>query len=342
MLYASELTRTNGLLNSLVDDDLNDVANLVARLLATAVTDRLRKNLTRGYRRNEKSMSRVRGRIDMLRTESGRLLDRGEVYCRFDDHTANTPRNRLARTALERLARLVSHHDVAASCRALAGSLGQAGVSAVRPSRAELAAEQFGRNDASDRTMVSLAQLAFDMGLPTEEAGGHALLAPEREETWVRRLFEKAVLGFARVSLEPAGYTVRGGHHLRWQAAELSSGMQDILPAMITDIVLDGPGGRLVVDTKFTAILTERQRGGLSLKSGYIYQMYAYLRSQEGRESAWDDAGGMLLHPAVGEQVDEEMALQGHRMRFATVDLSRPPRDIGERLKLLLTDGRDL
>jgi hypothetical protein len=40
--------------------------------------------------------------------------------------------------------------------------------------------------------------------LPTEESGPTALVAPDREETWVRRLFEKAVLGFAQVELEPA------------------------------------------------------------------------------------------------------------------------------------------
>jgi len=45
--------------------------------------------------------------------------------------------------------------------------------------------------------MVALAQLAFELALPTEESGPTALVTPEREETWVRRLFEKAVVGFA-------------------------------------------------------------------------------------------------------------------------------------------------
>ena len=41
----------------------------------------------------------------------------------------------------------------------------------------------------------------------------------------------------------------------------------------------------MIVDTKFSSILGSRRFGGASLKSGYLYQMYAYVRSQEGSVS---------------------------------------------------------
>ena len=54
---------------------------------------------------------------------------------------------------------------------------------------------------------------------------------------------------------------------------------------MQTDIVLERTGShdnyRIVIDTKFTSILKSGQYGNPTLDSGYIYQMYAYLRSQE-------------------------------------------------------------
>lgn len=68
-----------------------------------------------------------------------------------------------------------------------------------------------------------------------------------------------------------------------------------------TRIILDPPndGRRLVIDTKFASIFT-LHHGHERFKSGYLYQIYAYLRS---RESTHPNADGMLLHPAIDQTV---------------------------------------
>jgi 5-methylcytosine-specific restriction enzyme subunit McrC len=112
-------------------------------------------------------------------------------------------------------------------------------------------------------------------------------------------------------------------------------GIDAILPAMKTDIILEhtDTSRRIVIDTKFTSMLAQGQfRDGI-LKSGYLYQLYAYLRSQEGRgDSLADHATGLLLHPAVGEMMDETAVIQGHAIRFATVDLAASSQDIRAQL----------
>src|ERR1017187_7478778 len=315
MLYASDLTRVGDAFNALVDDDLGDLPYLIARLLAHSVERRLHRTLTRGYRRREKVLTRVRGRIDILTTEARLLLSRGEIFCRFEDLTLDTPRNRLLRAALALMARLVRNAEVVHRCRSLASTLAQAGVGGMRPSRADLASDQIGRNDSADRFMVALARLAFDLALPTEDSGSTALVAPDREEVWVRRLFEKAVLGFARVELEPLGWSMRGGIPLAWQVSSASEGLAAILPRMETDIVLDPPnaGRRLVIDTKFAAILASGRFRDAGLKSGYLYQMYAYLRSQEGLDPRYNKAEGLFLHPAIDGVLYEHAEIEGRR-----------------------------
>ena len=76
-----------------------------------------------------------------------------------------------------------------------------------------------------------------------------------------------------------------------------------------------------------------------SLKSGYLYQMYAYLRSQESRAPYWDDAAGLFLHPAINERVRENVLTQGHRIIFATLDLTGTPTAIRKELRNLLLEG---
>ena len=112
---------------------------------------------------------------------------------------------------------------------------------------------------------------------------------------------------------------------------------------MQTDIVLESPvladepaRSRLVIDTKFTSIVGTGQYGNPTLRSGYIYQIYAYLRSQERQADPPSlTASGLLLHPSVGEEVDESATIQGHRIRFATVDLAADSQSIRSRLLVL-------
>ena len=343
MLYASELTRAREVCNVLTDDAIDDLPDLIAHLLANSVERRFRRNLTRGYCRRQTVTKRVRGRIDILTTEAQLLLSKGEVFCRFEELTIDTPRNRLVRAALERIARIIRSIEVAHQCRSLAAALARAGVNGAKPSRADLAQDQIGRNEAADRNMMALAELAFDLALPTEDPGLTALAAPNREEVWVRHLFEKAILGFAQVELEPLGWSVRGSVPLNWQASSSSEALSVILPRMVTDIVLDEPnhGKRIVIDTKFTSILATGRFGEDTLKSGYLYQMYAYMRSQEGLDPRWDKASGLFLHPAIDRAVYEHAVIQNHLVTFVTVDLSLSPSVIRRQLrKILLGDLR--
>ena len=334
MLYASELSRFGGIRNVTLEPDREDLPDLVARLLVRAVELRVKRNLTRGYRHRESTLKRVRGRIDVLRTEAQCLLDKGEIFCRFDELTIDTPRNRLIRAALELMTGLVRNRDLVQQCRFLSANLARAGVGGCRPSHADLARETIGRNDSSDRLVVALANLAFELSLPSEEAGPVPLPEPDREERWVRKLFEKAILGFARAELEPLGWRVRGAVRLNWHCSAFSEGIPALLPGMELDIVLDSPFCHcpLIIDTKFTSILGVDRFGTARFKSGYLYQMYAYLRSQP----AWKDASGLFIHPALDAKIEEHVVVQGHRVTFATVDLSSSPEAIRGELRDIL------
>lgn len=335
MLYASDLFRTRGTGNIGLEDSSDDLPDLVAEILAHAVEQRRRRHLSQGYRAREAVLNRVRGRIDVLKTERHQLLARGLVACHFDELTIDTPRNRFVRGALESICRVVSRQDVAHRCRSLAAGMKAQGVSGNAPSRAEMSVDHFGRNDAGDRFMVAAAQLALDMALPIESLGSTVLSLPEREVTWVRRLFERAIGGFYDVVLSREDWRVQCGGTLGWQIQGKTAGIDKILPTMRTDVVLThaASGRRIVIDTKFTSIVTSGWYREETLRSGYVYQIYAYLRSQVGRGDALaDSASGMLLHPSVGDEVDESVSIQGQTIRFATVDLRASPTEIRSRL----------
>lgn len=171
--------------------------------------------------------------------------------------------------------------------------------------------------------------------MSTEAAGNQMLPLPERDVAWVRRLFEKAIGGFYDVVLSPQGWRVLCGGTLTWQIDRKTGGIDRILPAMRTDVVVEHKASarRIVIDTKFTSIVKRGWYREESLRSGYVYQIYANLRSQAGRGDALADlASGLLLHPSIGEEVDEPAVIQGHSIRFATDDLAMSPSEIRARL----------
>jgi len=108
---------------------------------------------------------------------------------------------------------------------------------------------------------------------------------------------------------------------------------------MRVDIVLNHPATkqRIVIDTKFNSVVTKGWYREKTLRSAYIYQIYAYLRSQEDNDDPLAlHASGLLLHPSIGETIDETVAIQGHSIRFATVDLGGTARKIRKQLTNLI------
>ena len=342
-LFAYDLARFHGRFEAEIEDS-PDFKSLIARLLCHVVKIRLKRNLSFGYQRREDTLKRVRGRIDLLKTESHALLRRGEIACRFDELTIDTPRNRLVRAALTALSRLLNDPALSHNARMLAGSLGRAGVSGLMPSRAEITSDQIARHESGDRLMVSLAKAVFDLVLPTEEEGARALSEAQRDQTEFRKLFEKAIGKFFEVELpREEGWNVNPGKYIYWPIGAASAGVNLYLPNMITDIILENElnDRQIIIDTKFTNILTKSQYGdGQRFKSGHIYQLYSYLRSQERPDNPPSlSAEGMLLYPAIGVDIDEAVELQGHIVRFVTIDLAKPTNVVIEKLRRLPTQS---
>jgi 5-methylcytosine-specific restriction enzyme subunit McrC len=342
LMYAAGLAEFIGGRFDIAPDDAADIADLLARLLAFVVERRLRRSLSRAYLPRSAVLTRVRGRIDVLRTESKQHRKLGRIVCRFDEFTMDTPRNRLARAALETVSGDVEVSETAHRCRTLARDLARLGVSSERPSRSEMRRDQIARHDAEDRLMVSVAQLALDRVLPSEGDGESRVTGLNRDRALLSRIFERAVAGFYKHELDGRnGWQVAAQRHLLWDLVDATEGLRTLLPNMRADIILDNPSleRRLVIDTKFANILTPREHGGTGLDSSHIYQLYAYLRSQSGYGMTLaDKAEGMLLYPTIDRCIDEAVTIQGHRIRFATVDLLLKPQGIRNRLLSLIRE----
>ena len=321
LLYASQLYRELPASRRVeMENAPDDIPELVAEILANAVERRLRRNLTAGYQRRQADLNRVRGRINLLRTESRQLLQRARVACVFDELTVDTPRNRYVRAALTHVAGVVKEPHLQHRCRDLVLRLEMAGVTGYLDSsqaRKTAPLANAGWVDSQERQMLAAAQLASNLHIPTEQAGRSPLPVADRRERQGWQLYEDAVTGFYQVVLTERGWRVRAQSGIAWPMENPTPGLPAIMPGMTRDIALESPNRRIVIDTKFAEIVSTGQYGNTTLKSDNIYQIYAYLRSQENAADPLSiNSTGVLLYPSLGVDYDESATVQGHRIRF--------------------------
>ncbi|MDV7101997.1 5-methylcytosine-specific restriction endonuclease system specificity protein McrC [Gordonia amicalis] len=333
MLYASQLfQRDQNLRKGSLEANPDEMFDLVAEILVIAAERRLQRSLGRQYRSRSNTLTRVRGQIDVLTTESKMLLAQGRVACRFDELSVDNLRNRVLRTALVLAARHVGDLTLERRARGLAEILTQYGVSSRLVTQREAAQLTLGRNEQDDVEAIDAARLLIQMAIPAEDVGKQTGRDPEREAARIRALYETAVRGFYRAAL-PAEWTVAPGEvHHHWPVNDASDGLAAVLPIMKTDTLLESASRRIIVETKFADALKPNQFGAAKLARAHIFQLYAYVQSQHGKDDLSTTAEGVLLYPVVGQHLDESATIQGHRYRFLTVDLGGSASAIRETL----------
>ena len=344
-LYAVKLPQFRDQFRADIDKS-PDFRCLISRLLCRSVERRLRQGLNVRHLEKTNVLRRVRGRIDILETFSRDLIQTGRVACRYDQLEIDTQKNRFVRSALVWLSinlRMVgSDYDrrfeimnLSRQCRTRADAMEYAGVSSRPCTNAEFSVNQDTRYEANDRLMVSLSKAAFDLFLPTESKGLRASPHVSRSDINFYNLFEMAIGNFFFLELHRKnGWRVETGKKYSWKAEKRSSNIDRYMPKMKTDIILENKTEhrRIVIDTKFTK---DRVRWYVDrFNSRHIYQIYSYLRSQEKEDDPLSyTSEGILLYPTSGEEVDETVLMQGHCIRFATVNLTRSSSEIVERLE---------
>ena len=92
---------------------------------------------------------------------------------------------------------------------------------------------------------------------------------------------------------------------------------------MQVDILLKSPDRDrwIVIDTKFTNILTDGKMGADVFRSAHLYQVYTYVQTQRGSHKGRAEA--VLLYPAVACTVNEHMVFPEMVLRLETIDLAQ-------------------
>jgi 5-methylcytosine-specific restriction enzyme subunit McrC len=311
---------------------------LLASVLIRLMQQRLRIGLGHDYIEEESSLRGIRGRIRFGETIKQHALERGLLICEYQGYRVNSRKNQIIRSTLARLIK-VGHFgpegarvkEIQQKLRRLVRDLD--GIDFVELTPELIRRHLYGRggHDHDYRLMLSICDLIIQRQMPSDSEGRATALVPliDRELLVLFRIYERFVANFYRIHLK--GWKVSAQKRLEWHAAEAN----ERLPLMIPDISLQekGTGRMIVLDTKFTAhSLVENQWGKAVFDSSHLYQLYAYLKSQEHLSEAHRTAAGILLYPAVRDRFSEKVRLQDQVIRLESVDLAAPWQEIEQQL----------
>lgn len=330
LLYAWDLARWKDQWASDAESAPN-LLGLLARVLVDSTRDLLRRRLSQAHHVATREINGIRGHINFSTTLKRMSFISGRAVCAFPELTVDTDRNRVIKATLVRLLTdrrveagssqehvLALRHDI----HALLGRLDD--VSTVRIHPADVNSIRLGRNDDSYRLPIEMCRLISRREMPTEAPGDQLMRALLRDEIVFSTLFERFVRTFLTQAMPNASVT---SESLLWHD-ELGS---RYAPQMRTDITIErkNPDARLVIDTKYYAkTLSSRYESVEKFHSAHLYQLYAYLRTQEHRGDTYRRCHGVLIYPTTSATIDETMRVQGHDIRIATIDLAKPWSDI--------------
>jgi len=319
--YAWDHFQEDGL-EDLSDEDCPDAANLFAVLLSGGLRQLFRRGLERSYVVEWEETPRIRGRVDVLGSVRRLAHKRGRLECGFDELSHDILPNRILRTCVDRLlgeSLKQENKDALRLCQ-----VKFAGVQPLRLETGMFRRVQLHRNNRLYRFLLDLCALIHRYLLPSEQSGGHRLQSLLRDEMRLSGLFEKFVKAFA--SRHCPGAKV-GAPQIALDGHGHCDSSRAVLPWMHTDLTVEWPGRRLILDCKFYAEALATSYDKEVLHSGNLYQMIAYLKNQAA-VPGWEQAEGILLYPAVDHALDYRYTLLGHHVRIASVDLNLPWRAI--------------
>jgi 5-methylcytosine-specific restriction enzyme subunit McrC len=315
---------------------------LFALILLRSMQQRLRTGLGHAYRNEAKTLRGIRGRVNFSDSIREHSFEKGEAICDAQHYSANEPRNRIILSTITKLIQAGEFGPDPAEADALRHRLrilvrSLDGIDSIELTPAVIGRQLSLQNDQDYRRMLSICELVLQGQMPLEEPGARPQPGLDRDALILHRIYERFIASFYRMNL--VDWEVNAQKRLDWHAEETNRH----LPVMIPDLVLreHRTGRMIVLDAKFTAAsLVENQWGRPIYDSSHLYQMYAYLRSQEHVSEAHHTASGILLYPSAQYSFSEAIQLQQHEIRMECVDLAAPWQEVERQLVEIILKNR--
>lgn len=300
-------------------EQFDNIHDLLASVLCRGIRRLAVRGLDKTYSLHTDPSANLRGRV-LLADSYRRMTHRsGKMICEFDELAVNTLPNRILRTTVDRLlARQLIDKKLRQDVRHAQRLLDD-----VKPTVLSFRMfhqVQLHRNNRHYRLLLHICRLLHESLLPGETKGHSRFQDILTDETRMPQLFEKFILNFASTHLKD---TKAYAERIHWSDATSDETVLSVLPTMLTDLTLESPSRKTILDCKFykEALVVRKQK--YRFHSSHLFQLNAYLQNKA-TQPGWEQVDGILLYPAVDHNCNYQFQLLGHNAQVRSVDLDKP------------------
>jgi len=299
---------------------------LLASILAKQIQQRIRIGLGRNYNEIENEIYGIRGRIDFNKSLKLLSIPQGRTVSRYHLYMKNVVKNQIIRSTISRMVNVGDFGTDKINAKNQRNNLRRImqemdGIDLIDLKTSDIIREMLLQRDVDYRLMLTLCFLLYSRLMPAEEKGKDYFLKANRDAFTLYDIYEKFVTEFYKYHLR--GWIVRPQSTIYWPSTEDSV----LLPVMKPDIILENKetGQVIILDTKFTKkSIVEGRWGNLTFNRDHLYQIYSYLKTQDNKSEYYRKSTGLLLYPTANYNLSEEIDIQGHKIRWESINLAQP------------------
>lgn len=302
-----------------------DVINLLCRIFVKEIDLFLKKGLYREYKSFEEETSILRGKINFNESLPLMVNKKNKLMCSYEELDFNITINKIIKSTIISLLKVNQlSEDNRRHLKKISAYFSI--IDTISLDETVFKGIRYNSSNKAYEFIINICKLIKDNLLIDEkgkEAEFYNFLEDERKMAY---LFENFVRNFYKKELKPSKVY---RENIIWG---LKGENLSYLPLMQTDISIELPHKKIIMDTKYYKAALTLNFGKDKLNSANLYQLFAYLKNNEGKSPKDRTAEGILLYPRVNKDLDLTYTMENHIMKVCTVNLNMKWQSIEARL----------
>ncbi len=299
--------------------DKTELVDLFAQVFGTNLSHLLRRGLDRYYNEVNTQVYGIKGKLNLASTVKQNALFEKKTVCIYDEFEYDILHNQIIKSTLKNLLRTSGiDKEIHSKLYKLYIKLPPISEIHVRPHHFNQVVLH--RNNHHYDLILKICEIIQENLLINEEKGNYWFKDFSRDEKKMARLFENFVRNFYKVESD----FLVSREVISWQF--YSEDIEDIsmLPRMNTDITLESPNRKIIIDTKYYPNSFQKNYEKISIHSSNLYQLFAYINNQENNEDLRTmECEGILLYPTIEEEFEFKYKYQAHPIRVMSIKLNQ-------------------